>query len=331
MLRWAILGSGFISRTVVGAIDASPGSEAIVVAGRDPDRVEAFRAECGIARGTTDLAAAIASSDVDAVYVGLPNHVHHEVAIEAAAAGKAILSEKSLTTTMPTAYALADAVRDRVFFAEGLMYLAHPLMRRLVEVLRSGRLGTVRAVTARYSADIAGVVNPSGGGTIYNLGCYPVSLLHLIVQTAGGDAAFGDRRLSGVGTLTADGTVGHAAAAIEFGDGTVATVHSTDEFGMGHDVVVMTDRGELRFETNPWLPVTGSNELTWMPYDGEPESIVVDSEVDAFDAQIRMVEDAVAAGRLEAERPSPRLDDSLEIMGLLTEWEAACRGSSAGP
>ena len=86
----------------------------------------------------------------------------------------------------------------------------------------------------------------------------------------------------------------------------------------------MTDRGEIRFETNPWLPVAGVNRLVWAPYGAAAETFVVESDVDAFGAQIRMVGGSVAAGRLEADRPSPRLEDSLQIMRLLTEWEAAC-------
>ena len=65
MLRWAILGTGFISHTVVGAIEASAGSRAVVVAGRDESRVEAFRSEHGIDRATTDPDEAIAAPDVD--------------------------------------------------------------------------------------------------------------------------------------------------------------------------------------------------------------------------------------------------------------------------
>ena len=88
--------------------------------------------------------------------------------------------------------------------------------------------------------------------------------------------------------------------------------------------MVLTERGEIRIDTNPWLPVAGDNVITWTPYDGEPETFVVATGLDAFDHQIRMVEAAMASGATEAARPSPRLDDSLEIMELLTSWERLC-------
>ena len=299
----------------------SPGSTVEIVAGRNGDSVEEFRQAHDIERGVVGYEAAIADAAVDAVYIGTPNHQHHPYVIAAAAAGKAILSEKSLTTTMATAHELIDAVRDRVFFVEGLMYLAHPLFRTFEDLLTDERIGRVTAVHARYAANIGHLVNPLGGGTIYNLGCYPASLLQLVMRTVFGRDAFGQRSMTGAGTTTPDDTIGSAVASIRFDNGVLATLASTDDYGMAHDFSVMTDRGELRFETNPWLPRADHNAISWKPYEGEPEVVAVADGHDAFFHQIRMVEAAVAAGETEAPHPSPQLDDSMALMHLLTEWE----------
>lgn len=329
MLRWAILGTGFISNTVIDAIAQSPGSTVEIVAGRRAEAVADFQQRHSIARGSTNFLEAIADPAVDAVYVGTPNHEHHPLVTAAAAAGKAVLSEKSLTTTMATARELVDAVRGRVFFVEGLMYLAHPLYRRFEDLLTDERIGTVRAVHGRYAANIAHVVNPAGGGTIYNLGCYPASLLHLVVRTVYGRATFADRMLVATGTRTADDTIGSTTASISFTNGVLATLASTDEYGMAHAFSVLTDRGELRFDTNPWLPSAKENRIVWQPYDGEAELVHVADGNDAFFHQVRMVEAAVAAGETEAPHPSPQLDDSLDIMGMLAEWEHSAREASS--
>ncbi|MEM9464798.1 MAG: Gfo/Idh/MocA family oxidoreductase [Actinomycetota bacterium] len=326
ILRWAIIGTGFISETMVEAIASCAGSRIELVAGRSAQRAAAFADRHSIPRSCEGYETAVADPEVDVVYVGTPSHAHHEVVAAAAAAGKAILSEKSLTTTMADAHRLVDAVEGRVFFVEGLMYLAHPVIDRFRELLTDPRTGTVTAIHAGYAADIGAVVNPLGGGTIYNLGCYPASLLHLTVQSAFGDDAFGDRRLAAHGTRTPDGTIGSTTASIRFGNDVLATLSSSDDYGMAFDVTVLTTTGELRFLTNPWLPVAGDNQLRWTPYDGAPETFAVTSDGDGFIHQVRLVERAIAAGRTEVERPSPRLGDSLEIMSLLTEWEAACAG-----
>ena len=328
MLRWAILGTGFISNTVADAIAASDGSRVDLIAGRNPDKLADFQNRHGITRsGSYDEA--IADPDIDAVYIGLPNHQHHRFAIAASEAGKAVLSEKSLTTTMDDAHALAQATQaNGKFFVEGLMYLTHPVHTRFVELLTDGRLGTLRSISARYGADIAHLVNPAGRGTIYNLGCYPVSLTHLVVQTQRGPHAFANRTVSAAGIANAaDGTISDAALAVKFDGQVLATVQASDNYGNTSEFSVAGDNGVLRFATNPWLPVAGDNSIVWQPHDGQPEPIVVHDDHDAFYHQIKMVESHVAAGDTEAVRPSPRLSDSLEIMELLTEWEALCLAS----
>lgn len=326
MLRWAILGTSFISETMARAIEASPGSVTTVVVGRDPKRLEEFRALHGIARAVTSLEVALRASDIDVVYVATPNHVHHEATILAAAAGKAVLSEKSLTVSMEQADSLLAAVRGTVFFVEGLMYLAHPVIARFVDVLHDGRLGTLKAVHASYAANIAHLVNPDGRGAIYNLGCYPASLVQLVLDAMGGDGTFADHQLESCGVISAaDGNVSEAVGVARFSNGVLATIHTAETYGNTSRFEVHGTNGTLTFLTNPWLPERGDNSFVWRAYDGEPETIVVTGPLDAFDHQVRMVEANVAAGKLEAERPSPRLDDSLHLIRFLTEWEAASR------
>ncbi len=147
------------------------------------------------------------------------------------------------------------------------------------------------------------------------------------MQTMCGPGAFADHELAGFGNPTArDGTIADAVLSARFGNGVLATVHSADTVGMAHDFCITGGNGVLCFETNPWLPLGGRNELTWLPFDGEPEPIVVDDDHDVFFHQIKLVERCLAEGRTEAPRPSPRLNDSLEIMTMLTAWEVACFG-----
>ncbi|TQV99583.1 hypothetical protein V2A60_005051 [Cordyceps javanica] len=337
MLRWGILGTSFISDVVAKAIVASHGSHIQAVFGRDAGRLSAFADRYGIASRYTSLEALLADGAVDVVYVGLPSHKHAEAVTLAVRAGKkAILSEKSLATTAADARAMTDAVRAAgdVFFLEGLMYLTHPVMETLGAVLADGRLGRLRGVSAYYAADIAAKANPRGRGTIYNLGCYPVSLLHFVLEAAcgGGDAAAawnGRRTVLGHGTLATsdDGSVTFArdaALTVRFEDaGVLATIQSSDSFGNDFAFTIQGDRASLTFVTNPWLPPAGDSVFRIKTYKGGAvETVTVPSKMDAFGHQVKKVEDYVASGVREPARPSPTWANSVEIMDLLTEWEA---------
>jgi len=326
MLRWGIIGTSFISDTMAKAIASSANSRVEVVAGRDPERLVAFAARHEITTYHHSYDALIDDPDVDAVYIGLPNNMHHEMVAKAAAKGKAVLSEKSLTTSMADAAALAQAVQSAdVFFMEGLMYLCHPLIKRFGEVLRSGRLGAIRSINGLYAADIWRLVNPLGGGTIYNLGCYPASLLHYVVQTVFGPDAFSARNTSGFGNISAhDGNICDAALSVRFSNGVLASLQSTDSYGMAWDFSVYGERGVARFTTNPWLPAAGRNAFVVQDYGGDPEEVEVETGRDAFQHQVACVETCLQERRKQPPRPAPRLSDSLEIMSLLTAWEDHC-------
>lgn len=327
MLRWGILGTSFISSSMAEAIASSENSSLEAVMGRDPGRLEAFGSRHGIAKRYGDIDTLLGDDNIEIVYVGLPNNVHHSAVIAAAKRGKAIVSEKSLTLTMPDAHALAEAVQTSgVFFMEGLMYLNHPVIAELGTILRLGRLGQLRSVNGLYAADIAKLVNPAGGGTLFNLGCYPVSLLHYVMQTACGDDAFGLRKITGHGNMSeTDDNISDAAVSVWFSNGVLATLQSTDSYGMAWSFAIYGEKGVARFKTNPWLSVAGDNIIEVEIYGEEPDQIVVSTGLDAFQHQVLTTEAALLAGLKQAPRPSPRLADSLEIMGFLTEWDACCR------
>lgn len=326
-LRWAIVGTGFISNTVADAIAATPGSVLVAVGGRTLSAVTDFATRHGITRATDDVESLLTDPAIDVIYVGTPNHAHHPVVRQATAAGKPVLSEKSLTRTLATANELLHAVRaNNTLFVEGLMYLAHPLYATVVDLLTSGQIGELRAVSGWYHADIHTKANPAGGGTIYNLGCYPISLLHLVVQAMCGSNTFAARTVAATGNrMLVDGhdIVADAALTVRFDNGVLATLQSSDTHGMDHGFAVATTTGTLQWLTNPWLPAAESNKVVWQPHEGEARTIDVADGHDAFFHQVQLMERLIAAGATQAERPSPQLDDSLEIMALLTEWEAA--------
>lgn len=325
MSNWGIAGTGFISNAMLGAIARREGSAAVAISGRSKGPRAEMMARYDIPQGVETVSELAALPNVNAVYIGLPNHVHLEASKAALDAGKAVLCEKSLTVTYEDAKALiTHAEHADQFFVEGLMYLAHPLYRTLREVLQSGDIGTLRQISGFYAADIWQVVNPKGGGTLFNLGCYPASLMHLVVQTMCGDAAFAQRQIAATGHRGADGNICDAAVSVRFDCGVMASLQSTDSFGMAHEFTIATDKGTLRFDDNPWLPDAKANSFTWRGFDGSEKCYAVKAQGDAFDHQLAMVEQALVDRRTQAQRPSPRLSDSLEIMHFLSDWHDAC-------
>jgi predicted dehydrogenase len=186
ILRWGILGPGRIAPRLVRAVAATPRGELVAVASRDPDRAAAFAATHGIPRSFGSYEAVLASPDVDVVYISLPNHLHSEWTIRALEAGKHVLCEKPLALSVADVDAVAaTAARTGRIAVEAFMVLHHPQILQAVELARSGALGPLELVHGSFSFFLTQPGDPridpaKGGGSLWDVGCYPVSLARRI-------------------------------------------------------------------------------------------------------------------------------------------------------
>ena len=108
-IRWGLIGATTIGREwMVDAIREAGGVISAVMS-RDAARGKAYAAEFGIPKSTTDLASLW--RDVDAVYIATTNERHREECVAAAEAGKHVLCEKPLATTLDDARAMVEACK----------------------------------------------------------------------------------------------------------------------------------------------------------------------------------------------------------------------------
>jgi len=122
--------------------------------------------------------ALLADPAIEAIYNPLPNHLHVPLTLQAAAAGKHVLCEKPIALTADEAVALRSAAGS-VLIAEAFMVRFHPQWLRARELVRDGRIGTLRAVQMAFgynNVDPANVRNRAdiGGGGLYDIGCYAI-------------------------------------------------------------------------------------------------------------------------------------------------------------
>lgn len=183
-IRWGILGTGDINRKLLRGARLSSEVEVVAVASRDRDRAAAFAAEHEIPRTFGSYDALLADPGVDAVYVSLPNSLHHPWTMSALAAGKHVLCEKPYTRRPAEVVEAFDAAdRAGLVLSEAFMWRHTQQTRRVMELLpQIGGLQTVRATFAfsledpdniRLRADL-------DGGSLMDVGCYCVSGARLL-------------------------------------------------------------------------------------------------------------------------------------------------------
>lgn len=188
-VRFGILSTADIGMSkVTPAIQAASNCEVVAIASRTVERSEEAAAQLGIARAHGSYQALLDDPDVDAVYIPLPNDLHAEWTLRAAAASKHILCEKPLALDAEQAQEMVDGCAEAgVKLQEAFMYRHHPTWVEAIRLIRSGAIGTVQAVHSFFSYfnddpnDIRNRVE-NGGGAIMDIGCYNINLSRLVFE-----------------------------------------------------------------------------------------------------------------------------------------------------
>jgi predicted dehydrogenase len=186
MLRWGLLGTARINRALIPAIRASARSQLVGVASRTRERATSYAAEWQIASAYDSYDALLADPRIDVVYIPLPNHLHVEWTLKAVVAGKHVLCEKPLALVPADVDRIAAAAATRgVTVAEAFMYRHHPLTARVVSLVDEGVIGPLRAIRGAFTfvlarPDDVRLVPEWGGGSLWDVGCYPVSYARLL-------------------------------------------------------------------------------------------------------------------------------------------------------
>jgi D-xylose 1-dehydrogenase (NADP+, D-xylono-1,5-lactone-forming) len=203
-LRWGLLSTARINRAVIPPLRSSQRSELSGVASRELIKAQAYAKTWGIARAYGSYEALLADPDIDVIYNPLPNHLHAAWSIKCAEAGKHVLCEKPFALSVAEVdRVLAAARANNVIIAEALMYRHHPQTLKVLELLGQHAIGELIAIKSAFTftPDRAGDVRWSpdwGGGSIWDVGCYPISFACLIAQAAPVEA-FGWQQLGASG------------------------------------------------------------------------------------------------------------------------------------
>lgn len=231
-----LLGAAFAADLHADAYARIPDkAEIVAIVDKDAKRIRLLAERYGFAgyRAYADAGQAMAEVDCDLVDICLPNFLHAQMALRALEAGRDIIVEKPLATTVEDARAVVDAAERlgrHVYYAED--WLGSPALRKALALVEGGGIGELKFVRAREChsgshSPFAQKIEYCGGGCMMHLGIHPVGFLLALKQnrwqtltalTSGG----------GGENLVHKGMEGEdwAGALMRFADGTTAVLES---------------------------------------------------------------------------------------------------------
>jgi predicted dehydrogenase len=186
-VKWGVLGVANIAvRKVIPAMKRGDWCEVTAIASRDLSKAQQAAAELGLPKAYGSYEELLRDPEIEAIYNPLPNHLHVEWTIKAAAAGKHVLCEKPISLSAEEALPLLE-VRNRtgVRIEEAFMVRTNPQWIKTLEMIEAGRIGQVRSVMGFFSynnRDPQNIRNirQAGGGGLMDIGCYLVYFSRLI-------------------------------------------------------------------------------------------------------------------------------------------------------
>ncbi len=185
-LRWGILSTALINDKVLRGAALTPLADIRAVASRTPEPAAQFAARWSIPDSYGSYDSLLADDSIEAVYIPLPNGLHHPWTMAALRAGKHVLCEKPYSRHPDeVAEAFALATERGLVLSEAYMYRYHPQTRRLHDLVATGAIGELRFVNSSFTwpTDAPGDIrlDPDlGGGSLLDVGCYCVSAARLL-------------------------------------------------------------------------------------------------------------------------------------------------------
>lgn len=311
-LKWGILATGGIAHAFATDLRAA-GLDLVAVGSRSQESADAFAAEFDIARAHPSYEALVADPDVDIIYVSTPHPMHAANAALVLNAGKHVLIEKPFTLNAPEAALIRDLAAEKNLLAMEAMWTRYlPHMVRIREILASGVLGEVRALTADHTQKITD--DPShrlsdlalGGGALLDLGIYPVSFAW--------DVLGAPATVQASARFKATGADAEVATIFTYPGGEVATTLSSSLAKGPNTASILGTAARIDIDSVWYTPTSFR---------------VVDAEgtvIESFESDVisrGMQYQAFAAERLVAEGALTGdilpLDESVAIMGTLDE------------
>ena len=311
-----IVGAGWIAERAAVTLNGLEGFRPFAIGSRSLERARAFAGKWGIERAYGSYSEVVDDPEVDLLYVATPHSHHFDITKEALEKGKPCLVEKAFMANKAQAQVIVDlARRKKVFLAEAIWTRYQPALGMVRSLIREGRIGTPRLVTATlgYSmGDKERIMRADlCGGALLDLGVYTLNFVRMFC-----DAPIVSMRSQCV--KSASGMDLTHAISLVLEDGILANVQSSASCVGDNIGVIAGTEGTVIIDNvnNPQRITVNGPDRVFV------EEIPVPKQITGYEYQFVACRDAIAAGLKEP--PQMPLDETLYIMELMDalrkEW-----------
>ena len=282
-IRWGLLSTARINRKVIPAIRESSRGDLAAVASRSLEKAQEYASNWNIPRAFGSYDDMLTSGEIDAVYIGLPNHLHAEWSVKSLRAGVHVLCEKPFTISLDAVDTMIAASQESgCILAEAFMYRHHPQTKLVGQMVSDGKLGDISLIRGTFNFKLgeAGrkpenmnvrMVPDFGGGCLWDVGIYPLSYTQFLMGRKP-DWVFGSQVLgpTGVDEVFA-GQMGYKTIG---GGEVLAQISSSFNTPYHTFMEIIGTKGRL-YVTRPYADIDRSAQVMFSNQEGKVRKIRV--------------------------------------------------------
>lgn len=323
-IRWGVLGYARIAHQhVIPAIVRSGNSVFHAIASRDAAKLRDCKQKFNCPNLHDSYEALLRDPEVDAIYIPLPNSLHCEWTIKAAEHGKHVLCEKPIALNATESRKMIDAcAHHKVKLMEAFMYRYSDCTQKVLQVLRSGVLGEIKYIysTFRFPLTWANDVRSIpelGGGSLYDVGCYPLNFVGMILDALNPSNANASIPEAISAQATMEGGVDVLfAGLLKYSNGVIASISSGFNAQKQLESHIVGAKGVL-YVPEPFFE--SACELT-RTFDGNVVEKIAVQQSDRYRLQVEDFATAILENRV----PYFSLRETQRNMEIMDKLYAAC-------
>ena len=336
IIKWGIIGLGNVAHGFAKSFDNTKNAKLKAIASKSPDKLSKFKKEFNINSSNCydDYGKLLNSSEVDIVYITLPNTFHFQWIKEAINKDKKILIEKPAFLNFEQAQIIERKIEHKkIFFTEGFVYRYLPHISDIIKIIKEDEIGKLISMESSFGLNLLTKkklfffekkkkINPLGrlfnkelgGGCILDLGCYPSSFSLLIASLIKNIDYKNFKILNIKKDIGETGVDVDSSAVIKFEGDFTSIIKSSFKKDLGSQSIIRGEKGSITIN-DTWFGDAIKKNIGNITYEINKKSY---SKV--FSYEIESISKAILNDLKESPFPGMTLEETLLNTKILEEW-----------
>ena len=324
-MKWGIIGLGHMAKNFANSINELEESQLIGISSRSLFKLIKFGFRFKIKPNNLfkNYKKLLASDNIQNVYIGTLNHSHFEIIKEAINAGKNILCEKPVTINLEQVLEVREKlINSKVFFMEGIAYRSHPQINYIVKLIKQNAIGKIVKIKSCFGFNAGKPKKKKrlynkdlGGGSILDLGCYPVSISNLLANL-NNEKEILPIVTKAKGKFYKTGVDTDLYAELKYPNGIFSEIKISITKNLEKKTTIYGTDGVLNI-LNPWQPV--KENIIEIKYKNKKSKLKSLSNLSLYANQIDVFEKILKNEKLQSNFYSMNIDNSVNCMNVLMQ------------